>query len=316
MTKNIILERIKEGNKYFSIISLISSFALYLLIFFQKQFHLIMTFNFIKAILLSEILNSIGNIIQAFDHDKIVIFSFISITDIFTYTSFLFFSYSSKKLIKETDNSVKNKTKLFLIISLLISVIYYTILLVITLAIDKDDKYVDIRFKDYYCKNDKNIDKFSNKFYFFSVIHTTIIMVISYFIITNFWEVLNFWKEKAEKDKIKYQSIINLIKIIFRYVLICILYWFFLIPRILFVSESGKDNNTLRDIFYLFSESFFCLRGFLISINTFTSSRIQMIISRFIEVDIKHYLLINFGQYSSRKISKATIKIEEPKELV
>ena len=99
MTKNIILERIKEGNKYFSIISLISSFALYLLIFFQKQFHLIMTFNFIKAILLSEILNSIGNIIQAFDHDKIVIFSFISITDIFTYTSFLFFSYSSKKLI-------------------------------------------------------------------------------------------------------------------------------------------------------------------------------------------------------------------------
>ena len=311
MTNNIILERIKKGNKYFSIFSAFSSFTLIIFIIYQKQLHL-MTFYFIIFILLSEILNSIGNIIHSVHEDNVdykkYIFPFTTFSDICTNLLFLFFSYSSLKLVKQADQTIKDKTKIFIIFSIAISIFYTTFFLMAGLLIDPNNKYIDNRFRDYYSKEDKyknenNEYKFPSKFYYISLIHTMTIMLLSFFTIENFFSVIKFWEEKLIKDINNSESFLRLIKILYRYALITFLSWIFIIPKTIFVAECGKENNTLRDIIYLLSESMFCSRGLLISLNTIRSSKIQTIIHRFIEVDIKHYLLMNFSKYSSRKIS-------------
>ena len=83
--------------------------------------------------------------------------------------------------------------------------------------------------------------------------------------------------DKQKSDMANAKSIARLRKILGRYPTICILYWAFLIPRIIFVSTSG-ETHILRDALYFISESFFRVRGFLIFLNTFRSSKIQMII--------------------------------------
>lgn len=302
-TENIIiLERIKVGNLYFSILSLISCMLLFLIIFFNKKLSPL-TYTFLMFILLSEFLNCIGNIIQSSKNEestkKRIIIFFISFSDIFTYLLFLFFSYSSLKLIKETNRLIKEKTKTFIIISFVISVLYCLIFTIIGIIIDNDN--IDIRFKDYYYE--KNRNDFKKPFYFLSFIHILTIIFITYFISSNTFEVIDFLKEKLKRDKVKSAMILRLIKVLFRYSIICILYWIFLIPRILFVSKCGKNNNIVRDILYLFSESFFCLRGFLITLNTIRSTKLQTLINRFLEVNIKHFILINFDVLSNKKIN-------------
>ena len=301
--ENIILERIKEGNLYLSILSLISCILLFLIIFYNKKLSPL-TYSFLMYILLSEFLNCIGNIIQSIDKaiykqniKKRIIISFISFSDIFTYLLFLFFSYSSLKLIKETNRIIKEKTKTFIILSFAISVFYCLIFTIIGIL---SHDIIDIRFKDYYSENDKN--NFRKSFYFLSFIHILIIIFITYFISSNTFEVIDFLKEKLKRDKIKSSMILRLIKVLFRYSIICILYWIFLIPRIYFVSKCGKNNNIFRDIFYLFSESFFCLRGFLIALNTIRSTKLQTLINRYLEVNIKHFILLNFGVLSNKKM--------------
>ena len=316
MAKNIVVERINKGNLIFSIVSLISSFALIILIIFQKQLHL-MTFYFIFFIIISEIINSIANIIQSKDKDddlKKLTFSFVLFSDIFTNILFLFYSYSSVKLIKETNKTIKHNTKTFIIISFVISVLYFVFFLALGIGLEKGNDYIDVRFKDYYSKNDRNEFEFPKKFYFLSLFHTIIIMIISSFTIQNFYSILKFLEEKSVKDIINYQNIIRIIKVLYRYALIIFLSWIFIIPRTLFVAVCGSENNTLRDIFYLFSESFFCLRGFLICFNTVTSAKIKTILVRFFEVNIKHFLLLNF-KYKNRKktLEKKSYETQEKK---
>ena len=313
--ENIILERIKEGNLYFSILSLISCILLFLIIFYNKKLSPL-TYTFLMFILLSEFLNCVGNIIQSTDKNtykknlkKRIIISFISFSDIFTYLLFLFFSYLSLKLIKETNRLIKEKTKTFIILSFVISFLYC---LIFTLFGIFSDKIIDIRFKDYYSKEDKN--NFKEPFYFLSLIHILTIIFIAYFISSNTFEVINFLKEKLKRDKVKSSMILRLIKVLFRYSLICILYWIFLIPRILFVSKCDLKNNIFRDIIYLFSESFFCLRGFLIALNTIRSTKLQTLINRFLEVNIKHFILLNFGVLSNKNINIS--KKSEPIPLI
>ena len=307
--ENIILERIKEGNLYLSLLSLISCILLFLIIFYNKKLSPL-TYTFLMYILLSELLNSIGNIIQSTDIiykegkkniKKRIIISFISFSDIFTYLLFLFFSYSSLKLIKETNKLIKEKTKTYIIISFVISVLYCLIFTIIGIVCDD---IIDIRFKDYYSEKDKNKDAhFKKSFYFLSFIHILTIIFFTYFISSNTLEVIDFLKEKLKRDKVKSSMILRLIKVLFRYSIICLLYWIFLIPRILFVSQSGENNNIFRDIIYLLSESFFCLRGFLIVLNTIRSTKMQTLINRFLEVNIKHFILLHFGVLSSKNVN-------------
>lgn len=310
MEDNIILERIKKGKLYFSILSLITSITMFAIVFKNRQLsHL--TYTFLYFILASEILHSIGNILQSCEvYDKIVV-SFISFSDVFTNLLFLFFSFCSVKIIKESNKLIINKLKKYIITSFICAFIYFIVFLIIAIMNEK----VDLRFNNYYHEDDKDTDNFNEAFYFSSLIHTITIIVISNFTIQYLYEVVVFLNDKLKKDKINSLLILRLSNIFSRYGLICLLYWLFLIPRILLVSICHKKDNTFRDIIYLFSEIFFSIRGFLISINTLTSSRIQKKINEFIEVNIKHFILVNLGFLSSRKISTVNINKnnKEPK---
>ncbi len=101
-----ILERIKQGNLLFSILSLVTCTAIIILIFFQKQLRSI-TYTFLMFIFGSEIIHSVGNIILDTIKDKnykeknIAALCILSFTDMFTNILFVFFTYCSIKLIKE-----------------------------------------------------------------------------------------------------------------------------------------------------------------------------------------------------------------------
>ena len=105
MGENITLKRIKDGSFIFSIISLISSFILFIIVLINRKLSYL-TYTFLTFILLSEILHSIGNIVQSCNGNELVVISFISFSDIFTYLLFLFFSYYSMIFIKEADKNI------------------------------------------------------------------------------------------------------------------------------------------------------------------------------------------------------------------
>ena len=314
--KIIFIQRINDGNLYFSLLSMITSILILILLIVRKKELASLTFSFLKWIFCSEIINSIGNLIQSIDkyyENKypFLVFSslsLISFSDIFTNILFFWFSYCSVKCLKETKREIKDSVNKFILISFIISFIYFLFVLIINLATKNEDySFVDIRFKFYYYENDKNKyrKKFGPQFFIFSFCHTLFIMLISMYSSKYINEVVLFLWEKQKNDKVNSRKIVKLIKILMNFSFTHLLYWLFLIPRILFVGECGEDN-TLRDIIYLLSDSFFCLRGFLLFMNSLMISKIQTIISQYIEVNIKHYLLLNFGSFS--KSSKSNSK--------
>ena len=303
-----VLERISTGSLLFSIISLSSCALILLLIFFQKKLRSI-TYTFLLFIFGSEILNNIGNII--IDNNKealnITALCFISVSDMFTNILFVFFTYCSIKLIKETNKLIKKKVSRFIIISLIISVIYMGVFLTLafTLTSEQDREIIDVRFRGLYSKD----KEFPTIFYIMSSVHMFLIILLSIFSLRNTCVVLTFMADKQKSDMANAKSIARLRKILGRYPTICILYWAFLIPRIIFVSTSG-ETHILRDALYFISESFFRVRGFLIFLNTFRSSKIQMIIYRIIELKIKHDCLLNLKILKRRTKSRSKIKAE------
>lgn len=289
-----ILERITQGSLLLSIISLITCTLIIIFIFFQKQLRSI-TYTFLMAIFVSEIIQSIGNIIidtngiddSDYLNKNLTALCFISFSDMFTNLLLVFFTYSSIKLIKETNKLIKKRVKTFIIISLAFSVLYMVVYLIVAL---KKDKHLDIRFRGFYSEDDKN--NFTNEFYILSSIHIFLIIVFSIISMINTCVVLSFLSNKQQNDKVNAKSIARLIKILRRYPLSCILYWIFLIPRIIFVATSGK-KHILRDSLYFVSESLFRLRGFLICLNTVRSSKIYLIAYKIFQVNIKHNCLLN-----------------------
>lgn len=289
-----ILERITEGSLLFSIISLISCTLIIIFIFFQKQLRSI-TYTFLMWIFISEIIQSIGNIIidknniedDDYLHKNLTALCFISVSDMFTNLLLVFFTYSSIKLIKETNKLIKKHVPKFIIISGVLSVLYMVAFLIV--AYEKD-KSLDIRFRGFYSEEDK--DRFSKEYYILSSIHIFLIIVLSIISMFNTCVVLSFLANKQQNDKVNAKSIARLIKILRRYPLSCILYWIFLIPRIIFVATSGQ-KHILRDSLYFISESLFRLRGFLICLNTVRSSKIHLIAYKIIQLNIKHNCLLN-----------------------
>jgi len=314
--KNLILERINDGTLFFSILSMITSILILILLITRKKELVSLTFTFLKYIFSSEILNSIGNIIQSTDiyyeyysnkSSSFLIYfslSLITFSDMFTNILFLWFSYCSVKCLKESNRNIKDSVNKYVLISFIISFAYFLFILIINLT--TNDKFVDIRFKFYYYINDKNEykNKYGPQFYIFSFFHTVFIMLISIYDLQYTYEVVSFLWEKQKNDKVNSRKIVKLIKILMNFGLICLFYWVFLIPRILFVAVCGEDN-TLRDIIYLLSEAFFCSRGFLLFVNSLMISKIQTIINKFVEVNIKHYLLLNFGSFRKKSKSKS-----------
>ena len=319
--KDFILNRINDGNFYFSLLSMITSILILILLMSRKKELTSLTFSFLRRIFISEIINSIGSLIQSLNiyydnKDTSLVFlplSLISFSDMYTNILFLWFSYCSVKCLKETKREIKDSVKKYEIISLIISSAYSIFILIVNIYTNNENSgFVDIRFKFYYYRNDKNKYReiYGPQFYIFSFFHTLFIILISMYGSKYIYEVVSFLWEKQKNDKVNSNKILKLIKILMNFSLIYLLYWIFLIPRILFVGECGEDN-TLRDIIYLLSDSFFCLRGFLLFMNSLMISKIHLIISKFIEVNIKHYLLLNFGSSSKKSKSKKDSQYEK-----
>ena len=293
---NEIMDRIYDGGLFFSILSLISSVFVLLIIVFNKILRSL-TYNFLILIFISEILNSIGNIVDYYFHNNGIcnIFSFIliSFSDVLTMILFWFFSNCSIELIKKSNRNIKEQQKKYFMISLGIAAIYAIFFCLITfLVLDKDDH----KFRLYY----SNFLEFPSESPLISIsiqiIHVIFLFCMTGYVFYNIFVVINFLSEKQKSDKINSWKIAKLKKVLFRFPLVCLLYWIFFIPTMAVTNSEIK----LAFIFRLFSVSFLRLRGFLISLNAIQTNKIQIILQRFIEIDIKHKL-IYFEFFSKKK---------------
>ena len=302
MIAKIIQERIYLFYIIFSILSLLASFIICLLLFINKQIRSF-SYKILRWILISEILNNIGNIIQYSifkdqiedvkkynkpeKNSKIHAYTFlVSFSDFFTNLLFTFFSYCSIKLIKETNRTIKYKANVFLIITAIVSILYA--ILFVSLNNDHHIRFENKDIIDNF-KTNKEF-KEENSHLSFPCAHLIVICILSIISFAFTHKVIVFLREKEKDDKINKSKIIKLNKMLYRFPIICISYWIFLFPRIITFFACDEDN-ILRLIFYFLSMSFLSLRGIFIVLNIIRTSKIQIIINRFIEVDVKHALL-------------------------
>ena len=304
MIAKIIQERIYLFYIIFSILSLLASFIICLLLFINKQIRSF-SYKILRWILISEILNNIGNIIQysifkdQIEHvkkdnkpeknSKIHAYTFlVSFSDFFTNLLFTFFSYCSIKLIKETNRTIKNKANVFLIITAIVSILYA--ILFVSLNNDHHIRFENKDIIDNFRTEQFKEFKEENSHFSFPCAHLIVICILSIISFAFTHKVIVFLREKEKDDKINKSKIIKLNKMLYRFPIICISYWIFLFPRIITFFACDEDN-ILRLIFYFLSMSFLSLRGIFIVLNIIRTSKIQIIINRFIEVDVKHALL-------------------------
>ena len=280
-----ILDRIYICGFGFSILSLICSIVIFLVIILNKILRSL-TYNFLLLIFFSEILNSIGNICEfkknnnrELLNNKAALF-LIPFSDIFTMFLFCYFSFCSIELIKKSNRNIKEKELKYFLLSFIFSLIYsITIFMILFYAQYEKANGEKIRF--YFYEN--------NEFNYIRFIHVGILICLTVYTSYNILTVIFFLKDKQKSDKVNSWKIAKLIKVLFRYILICLLYWFFYILN----NILGKycPNLKITYMIRLFSVSFLSLRGFLITLNTLQTNKIQLLLQIFIEIYIKHKLL-------------------------
>jgi len=317
-TEDIFL-KIHNGGVLFSFFSIVCCIALLLLLLFNKTLRSL-TYNFLSRVFISEIIGNIGHLLEIFKfseneniskgwYTKFPYF-LIPFSDIYTMLLFCFFSYCSIELIKKNNINIKAKERLFFIISFLVAFIY-TIIIFFVFFFDLGDN------RPFYYYGDSS--------YYIIFIHIGILVCMICYIFYNTFIVIQFMKEKQKSDKINSWKIAKLIKFLFRFPLICFLYViFYIISLPLSIHHELKDNVAgieydekykIAFIFILFSNSFFNLRGFLIFLNTIKTNKVEILIKRIIEVNIKHNLLLKFDIFSKKgKEIKDTDKKKDDEE--
>lgn len=278
MDKNV-LENIWNSGFYFSVLSLFCSLIIFLTIVFNKVLKSF-TFNILKWVFLSEILNSIGNIVGYFTNSVISLF-LITFSDALTMSFLSFVAFCSVELIKKAKRDIKNKIKKFIIILSISSFIYGLLIIGIPFVIYGNTPIP----KSFYFYSDNNIP-------FPQIVHIILLFGLFIYMSIKTCQVLSFMKEKEKIDKINSPKIAKLIKILFRFPLICMLYFILYIPSIILYKKDS--DNIISYAITLFCVSFLSLRGFLLFLNTLQTNKVQMLIQRFLEVNIKHYLLLSF----------------------
>ena len=276
----IIDNRLKTGDIIFSICSLVLSVFLFLIIIFNKNLRSL-TYDFLMFVFLSEIINSIGNIIE-YSGKKLASTLLIPLSDIFTMMLFCFFMYCSCEQLIKSNKNIKNKKKLFIPISAGLGLIYGVILLIVFHTQEQDNTY----FYFYNNTGDKNLK-------FICYIHVGILFLMSVYICFKTFILLRFLKEKQNSDSANSWKIAILVKTLFRFPIICILYWLFYILYIFINLINGEYK--IKYLLKLFAKAFLCLRGFLFGINTIQTNKIQILIEKIWEVHIMHNIILKFN---------------------
>ena len=287
-----IEERLKTGDLIFSICSLALSFFLALLIFLNKNLRSL-TYDFLKFVFVSEIIQSIGNIVE-YSETKLASTFLIPASDMFTMSLFSFFIYCSCEQLIKSNKEIKSKKCLYIFICVGISLLYGGIFVTIFATKEEDAQ----NFYFYGDKNDLNYLRF---------IHIGLLFLMSGFICYKTYILIKFLKEKQNSDSTNSWKIAILVKTLFRFPIICILYWVIYFFYILF---SFKENDfKIKYLLKLFAKAFIGLRGFLFALNTIQTNKIQVLIEKIIEVHIMHnfILKLNFLNKGGKKHHKKSI---------
>ena len=285
-------ERLKTGDLIFSICSLALSFFLALLIFLNKNLRSL-TYDFLKFVFVSEIIQSIGNIVE-YSETKLASTFLIPASDMFTMSLFSFFIYCSCEQLIKSNKEIKSKKNLFILICVGISLLYGGIFVTIFATKEKDAQ----NFYFYGDKKDLNFLRF---------IHIGLLFLMSGFICYKTYILIKFLKEKQNSDSTNSWKIAILVKTLFRFPIICILYWFIYFVYIFFTLK--ENELKIKYLVKLFAKAFIGLRGFLFALNTIQTNKIQVLIEKIIEVHIMHnfILKLNFLNRGGKRHHKKSI---------
>ena len=285
MTEITIDDRLVTGDLIFAICSLTLSFFLLLLIAFNQKLRSL-TYDFLMCVFISEVINSIGNIIE---YSKVQLISclLIPLSDMFTMTLFCFFVYCSCEQLIKSNKNIKKWKLIYIAICAGIALIYGVIIFIVFKTKEKND----INFY-FYGDSELNYIRF---------IHVGLLFLMSGFISYKTYNLLKFLKEKQSSDSANSWKIAILIKTLFRFPIVCILYWLFFIIFV-FISQIGEYK--IKYLIKLFAKAFLGLRGFLIGLNTIQTNKIQILIEKIIEVHIKHNFILKFNLFGKKKKNK------------
>ena len=272
----------KTGELIFSICSLTLSLFLCLLIVINESLRSL-TYDFLMCVFISEILNSIGNIIQ-YANVELVGILLISLSDIFTFSLFCFFVYCSYEQLIKSNKTIKTKKKLYIPISAGIALIYSIIIYIIFKTGEKSDNNF------YFYEN--------SEYNYIRFIHVGLLFLMSLYISYKTFILVKFLKEKQSSDSANSWKIAILLKTLFRFPIICILYWLF---YIFYIFISQINHCKFKFLIKLFAKFFLGLRGFLIGVNTIQTNKIQNLIEKIVEVHIKHNLILKLDIFSRKK---------------
>ena len=273
-----IIKRIHMGGFVFSIVSLLSSFFILILISFSKILRSL-TYNFLIRVFISEFIGNIGKIFEYEKESGNLLYNKISLilipfSDMYTMILFCFFSICSVELIIKSNRNIKEKENKYYKISFLTSFVYTVIINIFLQNYHYNGK---VRFYFYE----------DSKLNYLRFIHIGILVIMTFYISYNTFIVIQFMKEKQKSDKINAWKIAKLIKVLFRFPLICFLYWILYIPNLTLTYFDKSKNKYFTYIVMLFSVSSFSLRGFLLFLNTIQTNKVQIVLER---------LIINFKQ--------------------
>ena len=104
--EELINPRINVADLIFPIFSLVLCFFLFLLTLKLRS----LTYDYLLCVFISEIINSIGNLLQYAEKDQAGKF-LIPFSDIFTMTIFVFFTFSSYEHLIKSNKNIKKKKK-------------------------------------------------------------------------------------------------------------------------------------------------------------------------------------------------------------
>ena len=272
-----INNRLRTADLLFSIFSMVLCIFLFILIVTNKKLRSL-TYDYLLCVFISEIFNSIGNIIQ-YAKIKLIGTFLIAFSDIFTMSIFISFIYSSCEQLIKSNKNIKTKKKLLIPICIGASVLYALIFVIIFR--NKDEDAVNFYFYE-----DNSHLKVLRYF------HIVILFLASVYISYKTFLLLKFLKEKQVSDNANAWKIAVLIKTLFRFPVICILYWF---SYFLYLCVSNVEDYKIKYIFKLFAKTFLGLRGFFIALTTIQTNKIQILIEKIIEVYIKHDLILKLS---------------------
>jgi hypothetical protein len=226
----------------------------------------------------SEVINSIGNILEYCDI-KLASTLLIPLSDIFTMMLFCFFVLCSCEQLIKSNKNIKSKKKIFISISAGIALIYGVIYFIIYKTQGKDNCH-------FYFDEKEGLK-------YMRYIHVGILFLMSVYICYKTFVLIRFLKEKQSSDSANSWKIAGLVKTLFRFPIICTLYWLFYI--IFDLINLINRELKIKYLFKLLAKAFLCLRGFLFGLNTIQTNKIQILIEKIWEVHIKHDLILKLN---------------------